>query len=241
ILQHFKSSRFISFSLAQRKFLPELNWVGNIYHGVDIKRFNFNPKPEDYFLCIGRITQEKGTHLAIEAAKAANVPLRIAGRSYPNDKYWHDKIEPHIDGVMIRYIGEADFEKKVDLFRNARGVLMPVQWEEPFGMVMIEAMACGTPTIAFRRGSIPEVVSDKKTGYVVNDVLEIVEAIKNIDRISREETRKRAENYFSIEKMIAGYIKVYTRIIEESRYKKENGFNHQIIKQLASYLKNFRK
>jgi glycosyltransferase involved in cell wall biosynthesis len=241
VLEQFKSSRFISFSLAQRKILPNLNWVANIYHGVDTKRFSFNPNPEDYFLCIGRLTKEKGIHLAIEAAKAANVPLRIAGRSYPNEPYWHDEIEPHIDGSMIRYIGEADFEKKVDLFRNAKALLMPVQWEEPFGMVMIEAMACGTPVIAFRRGSTPEVVSDRKTGYIVNDVTEMVQAIKKINKISRQQTRKRVEIYFSIEKMVNGYIKVYERVIAESQYKKENGFNHQIIKQLASYLKNFRR
>ncbi|MBI4708777.1 MAG: glycosyltransferase family 4 protein [Candidatus Portnoybacteria bacterium] len=225
LLSQFKNNRYISFSLAQRKALPELNWIANIYHGVDTDLFSYNPDPLDYFLFLGRVTEDKGVHLAIEAAKAANVPLIIAGKSYPTEGYWHGKIEEHIDGKMIRYVGEADFEKKIEWLKKAKCLLMPVQWEEPFGMVMIEAMACGTPVVGFKRGSIPEVVADRKTGYVVENVSEMVEAIKNIDKISRQETRKRAEIYFSVEKMVSGYAKVYQRVIEEHKFREDKKNN----------------
>ncbi|MFA5124635.1 MAG: glycosyltransferase family 4 protein [Patescibacteria group bacterium] len=219
IILQFKNANFISFSLAQRKFLPELNWVGNIYHGVDTNVFTFNDKPKDYVLFLGRITKDKGVHLAIEAAKKAGIQIIIAGKSYPNEGYWHDEIEKHVDGKKVRYVGEADFDAKIEYLRNAKALLMPVQWEEPFGMVMIEAMACGTPVIGFRRGAIPEIVSDKKTGYVVDDVSGMTKAIKNINKISREEVRKRAENFFSVKKMVSGYQKVYKRVIEEYKFK----------------------
>lgn len=218
----FRTNCYISFSLAQRRAMPELNWIGNIYHGVDTKIFSFNQKPEDYFLFLGRITEEKGVHLAIKAAKTAGVKLVIAGRSYPTEGYWHEKIEKHIDGKNIRYVGEADFRAKIELFKNAKAVLFPTQYDEVFGLVMIEAMACGTPVIGWDKGSVPEIINHGKTGFVVKSVAEMIKAIKVIDTISREETRKRAELYFSIEKMVEGYIKIYARIIEEKKYKRGN-------------------
>ena len=217
IIENFKTRNYISFSLAQRKQLPDLNWVANIYHGVDISKFPFNPHPQDYFLFLGRVTKEKGVHLAIQAAKAANVPLIIAGRSYPTEGYWHEEIEKHIDGNMIRYVGEADFERKVELLKNAKGLLFPTQYNEVFGLVMIEAMACGTPVIAWRNGSVPEVVKNKHTGYIVDSVEDMVKAIGAIEKIDRETTRKRVRDLFSVDKMVTGYEKVYLRIIEEFR------------------------
>lgn len=219
ILKNFLTNRYISFSLAQRKQLPELNWIANIYHGVDMNIFSLNERPEKYFLYLGRITKEKGVHYAIEAAKNARVPLIIAGRSYSTESYWHEKIEKQIDGKIIRYIGELDFKKKVEYLKNATALLFPTQYDEAFGYVMIEAMACGTPVIGWRNGSVPEVVSDKKTGYIVNSIRDMASAIKAIDKISREETRKRAERYFSVEKMVSGYAKVYQRVIEEHQFK----------------------
>lgn len=222
-LHHFKRNIYISFSLAQRKTMPELNWFGNIYHGVDTKIFSFNPKPEDYFLFLGRITEEKGAHLAIKAAKTAGVKLVIAGKSYPSEGYWHEKIEKHIDGKNIRYVGETDFKAKIELLKNAKAVLFPTQYDEVFGLVMIEAMSCGTPVIGWDKGSVPEIINHGKTGFVVKSVAEMTNAIKVIDTISREATRKRAELYFSIEKMVKGYAKIYARIVEEKKYKQNNG------------------
>jgi len=232
LLLRFKNNRYISFSLAQRKMLPELNWFANIYHGVDTKIFSYNENPKDYFLFLGRITEEKGVHLAIKAAKAAGVPLIIAGKSYPEEGYWHKEIEKNIDGKKIQYVGEAGFKEKIELYRNAKALLFPTQYDEVFGLVMIEAMACGTPVIGWKKGSVSEVIADKKTGFVVDNVSDLVNAIKAIDFIDRRETRKRAELYFSADKMVSGYEKIYSRIIEENIYKKEkkhlleNGINH---------------
>lgn len=237
ILENFKTRRFISFSLAQRKQMPELNWIANIYHGIDTGIFAFNPTPQNYFLYLGRITEEKGVHLAIEAAKKAGVSLIIAGHSYPTEGYWHSQIEPHIDGNIIRYVGEADFNKKIEWLMNAKALLMPVQWDEPFGMVMIEAMSCGTPVIAFKRGSIPEVVQEEKSGFIVENTQDMAEAIKNIDKISRVECRKRAERFFSIEKMVNGYIKIYQRVTKEHKYRQKEEPYHNLIKILSKYFK----
>ncbi len=218
-LLNFKTNRFISFSLAQRKAMPELNWIGNIYHGVDTNIFSYNPNPKDYLLYIGRITKEKGVHLAIKAAKAAGEKLIIAGRSYPEEGYWHEHIEKHIDEKNIKYVGEADFKDKIKLYQNAKALLFPTQYKEVFGYAMIEAMAAGTPVIGWKKGSVPEIVADKKTGFVVKSTKEMIEAVKNIKKISREATRKRAELYFSLDKMVSGYEKIYQRVAEEEEYK----------------------
>ncbi|MFO0765150.1 MAG: glycosyltransferase family 4 protein, partial [Patescibacteria group bacterium] len=170
ILRQFKNNNFISYSLSQRKQFPELNWVANIYHGVDTSLFTYNENPDDYYLYIGRITEEKGIHHAIEAAKAAGVKLVIAGRSWKNGDYWHKNVEPHIDGDRIRYVGEADLERKIELFRNAKALLFPTQYDEVFGLVMIEAMSCGTPVIGWNSGAVPEVVQHGETGFVVSSV-----------------------------------------------------------------------
>lgn len=224
LLRH-RNNRYISFSLAQRRVMPELNWIANIYHGVDMNVFAFNPEPQEYFLFLGRITEDKAPHLAIEAAKAAGVKLLIAGRSYPSEGYWHEKIEKHIDGVNIRYVGEADFDRKITLLQGAKALLSPVQAEETFGLAMIEAMACGTPVIGWDRGSVAEVVAHNQSGFVVDSMEKFVEAIKSIDNISREATRKRAEIYFSTEKMVSGYKKVYERVIAETQFRKQSAEN----------------
>jgi glycosyltransferase involved in cell wall biosynthesis len=218
LLEH-KKVHYISFSLAQRKQMPELNWCANVYHGVDTEKFAFNPTPSDYFFYLGRVTEDKGVHLAIEAAKKAGVKLIIAGHTYQNEGYWHSHIEKNIDGANIRYIGEQNSEQKITWLQNAKALLFPTQCEEVFGYTMIEAMSCGTPVIGWNNGAIPEVIKNGKSGYVVNNVEEMVEAIKNIDKISRKETRERVENFFSIKKMIAGYQKVYQRILDDISFK----------------------
>lgn len=220
LLEH-RKARYISFSLAQRKQMPELNWYANIYHGVDTEKFAFNPKPKDHFLYLGRVTEDKGVHFAIEAAKKAGVMLIIVGRTYQDEGYWHSHIEKNIDGVNIGYVGEQNMNQKIKLLQKAKALLFPTQCEEVFGYTMIEAMSCGTPVIGWNKGAVPEVIKHGKSGYIVNSVEEMVEAIKNIDKISREETRKRAENFFSIKKMITGYQNVYRRILDEINYKKD--------------------
>lgn len=216
-LSMFKNLSYVSFSHAQRKQMPELNWAANIYHGIDTKRFAFEPIPKDYFLYLGRVTEEKGIHLAIEAAKAANVKLIIAGGSYQAEGYWHTHIQPEINGKTIRYVGEADQTQKIELLQGAKALLFPTQYDETFGLVMAEAMSCGTPVIGWRNGSVPEVISDGRTGYIVDSIQDMVKAIQAIDNIDRKATRNRAKTYFSQQKMAQGYLHVYERIIEENK------------------------
>lgn len=219
LLMQYKDNNYISFSLAQRKQMPELNWVANIYHGLDLKEFPFNPHPQEYLLYLSRIAPEKGTHLAIEAALAAGIPLVIAGRSYQKDGYWHNEIEKRIDGKNIRYVGEADFAQKKELLANARALIFPTQADETFGLAMIEAMACGTPVVGWANGAVPEVIQDRLTGYEVKDVAGAVKAIQALDKISREACRDRVKKYFSVETMVANYERVYLKVIEAHRAK----------------------
>lgn len=212
-LNEFKDLKYISFSYAQRKLMPELNWVANIYHGVDTNIFNYNPKPKDYILYLGRVTEDKGVHLAIEAAKQAGVQLVIAGKTYPFEGYWHSNIEKNIDGKTVKYVGEQPLDGKIELLQNAKALIFPTQCNEVFGYVMIEAMACGTPVIAWNNGSVPEVVKNGLTGFIVENVDEAVLAIKSLDSLDRENCRRRAVDFFSIEKMVSGYEKVYKKIL----------------------------
>lgn len=214
-LLKYKKEKFISFSLAQREQLPMLNWVANIYHGVDTKVYAFNETGGDYLLYLGRITKEKGVHHAIAVAKATNTPLLIAGISNPDETYWSNEVEPHIDGKLIRYIGRADLKQKIALMQGAKALLFPTLAKETFGLVMIEAMSCGTPVIAFDNGAVSEVVQDGETGYIVKTEKQMTAAIKKIGKISRHATRERAEKLFSIEKMTKGYEKVYQRYAQK--------------------------
>lgn len=212
-----KDRNYISFSHSQRKQMPDINWIGNVYHGLDMNEFLYNAVPDDYYLFMGRIVEEKGPHLAIRAAKGAGKRIIIAGRSDRDDRYWHDEMESEIDGDQVQYIGEADNVSKIEYFRKAKALLFPIKWEEPFGLVMIEAMACGTPVIAFDRGSAAEIVRDGETGFIVKDVEGIKEAMGKIDTISREACRDRAERFFSLDKMLVGYERIYERVIESNK------------------------
>lgn len=218
LLKH-KDEKYISFSLAQRKQLPELNWYANIYHGVDTNLFSFEENPEDYFLFIGRITKDKGAHVAINVCKETGVNLRIAGRSYSTENYWHEMIEPHINGTSIRYFGEVSLEEKIPLIQKAKAVIFPTFYQEAFGYVLIEAMSCGTPAIAFNNGSVPEIVKDGITGFVVENEEQMIEAIKKIDTIDRKKVRNRAEQFFSLKKMVSHYENVYKRLIQDLKFK----------------------
>ena len=220
LLMRFKNERYISFSLAQRTQMPELNWCANIYHGIDTTLFAYQEIPEDYFLFLGRITEEKGLHFAIQAAKEAGVKLVIAGASYAQEGYWQKNIELYINGTDVKYVGLVPFEKKIAFLQNAKALLFPTQAQEIFGYAMIEAMSCGTPVIGWDNGSVREIVKDGITGFVVESISEMVEAIRSINIIDRKNVRNRAECYFSVEKMVKGYEKVYRRVLEDEVFKK---------------------
>ncbi|MHB1330839.1 MAG: glycosyltransferase family 4 protein, partial [Minisyncoccota bacterium] len=216
-LSKYKHLNYISFSHAQRMQMPELNWVANIYHGVDTTLFALNDSPENYALFLGRITAEKGTHDAIEACKIAGIPLRIAGSGYETEPYWHKEIAPNVNGESVKYFGEVSFDKKIELLQKAKVLVFPTHYNEVFGYAMIEAMSCGTPVIAFNNGSVSEIVKDGKTGFVVNNAEEMAEALKKIDTIDRKDVRKRAETFFSVNRMVGGYDAVYKRIVSKSK------------------------
>ncbi len=213
----YKDLNFISISKQQQKAYPKLNFIGNVYHGIDTKRFEFNSAPKDYFAFYGRIIKPKGTHLAIQACLETGQNLKIAGQHYAGhggDKYWKEKVEPFIDGKQIQYIGYLKTDKEKSKFLgDAKALLMPVQWEEPFGMVMIEAMACGTPIIGFNKGSLPEVIKDKQTGFVVKTLGQMKKSMERIEELDRKEIRKYVEENFSIEKMVKEHLRLFQKII----------------------------
>jgi glycosyltransferase involved in cell wall biosynthesis len=219
IKDYVKGQKFISFSLAQRKQYPDLNWVANIYHGIDPDTYTFSETSQGYLLYLGRVIKEKGAHIAIEAAKAAGKKLIISGMSRSEEEYWHKEIEPHVNGVDIHFVGPSDMKKKIELFQGADALLFPTRRNEPFGLVMIEAMSCGTPVIGFNDGAVSEVVQDGVTGFVVDSTEEMIAAIGKVHTLKRTACRERVKKLFSVEKMVQGYLNVYERIINDWKQK----------------------
>ena len=191
----------ISISHAQRRAFPDLHYVGTVYNGVDIADFSFDATPGEYLLMMGSITPHKNQSCGIAVAKAVGMKLVIAGK-IGDPAYYAREIAPFIDGANVLHHGELGMEEKVALYANAKALLFPVLWEEPFGLVMIEAMACGTPVVAFRRGAIPEVVADFSTGYIVDTQDHMIDAVKKINQIDRAACRRHVEEHFTNEKMI---------------------------------------
>ncbi|HEY7420260.1 MAG TPA: glycosyltransferase family 4 protein [Ktedonobacteraceae bacterium] len=194
-----------------------LNFVAIIHHGINLQEFPPpTSRPEDFFVWLGRCVPEKGALQAIEACKQVGARLILAGivdDHIPEaQEYFHDEIEPHLDGKQIRYIGPVDRKERNDLLDRARGLLNPLQWEEPFGMVMIEAMATGCPVIAFRRGSAPEIITNDQIGFLVDNVEEMVKQMASISTIDRRAIRQHVETHFSAAAMTKNYLRVYQDI-----------------------------
>jgi len=210
VLASYKKPNIVTISNFQRKGFPHINYLATVYNGINLLEFEFCKKPKDYFLYMGAIGEHKNPKDAILAAKKARVKLILAGGK-KREPYFSKEIKPLIDGKQIKYIGEVTGKKRTDLVKYAKGFLFPIKWREPFGLVMIEAMACGVPVIAYPNGAVPEVVKNKKTGFIVRNVNEMVKAIKNIDKIDRRKCRERVEEYFSTEKMVDDYEKIVKR------------------------------
>ncbi|GAC1464943.1 MAG: glycosyltransferase family 4 protein [Ktedonobacteraceae bacterium] len=199
------------------------HFVGTIHNGVQMRDYTpADGGTEDYFVWLGRFTLEKGAHLAIEACRRAQVPLILAGikdlQSRDNMQYYHHLVEPYIDGEQIRSIGPVDVSQKVNLLSRARALLNPVEWEEPFGMTLIEAMAGGCPVISFAHGAAPEIVVDGSTGFLVNDIHEMVHAMSHINEIDREQVRAHTEHHFSARAMAENYLRIYSKIITTNAF-----------------------
>jgi glycosyltransferase involved in cell wall biosynthesis len=204
---------YVTISDAQ-KSLEAMPKMATIHHGISIEDYPFRAKKQPYLSFIGRLAPVKGPHIAIEVAKKTGIPLKIAGEVQPIFKdYFETQVKPHIDGKLIEYIGEADKQIKDDLLSNSMALLFPIEWNEPFGLVMIEAMACGTPVIALPGGSVAEVVSDGISGYVCKSPDEMVERIRNLS-IPNAIIRQYAQQYFSVERMAKKYVSLYESLIE---------------------------
>ena len=212
-----KRTNFVSISFDQRIHTDiKFNYVDTIYNGINLKDFSFNSKPQDYFAWLGRIHYGKGLWNAVHNAKISKEELIIAGNiTCESDEKYFQSIKPMIDGKKIKFIGEVGPKEKNKLLGGAKAVLFPSIWEEPFGLVMTEAMACGTPVIAFNKGSVSEVIKNGVTGFIVKDDKEMIKAMKKIDKIDRTKCRKHVEKYFTVEKMVDGYEKIYLKLIKK--------------------------
>ena len=204
----------VSVSMNQRRPAPDLPWVGNVPNALDLDSYPFRAEPGEYLLYLGRLHPDKGAHRAIEVARRAGIPIKLAGkkRERAEQKYFDEKVHPLL-GEDAEYVGETSHPTKVALLQNARATLFPIDWEEPFGLVMIESMACGTPVVATRRGAVPEVVAEGRSGVIVEDWREMVDAIADADEIERAECRRYAEARFSAPRMVADYEAVYERVV----------------------------
>jgi len=185
-----------------------------VYNGIDPERYEFNDSPDDYLLYLSRLNKEKGVLTAIEVARAAGQKLIVAGNSAGNAEwsFFLHEIQPRLNSENISFRGQVNFREKVELLKNAKALLFPIDRQEPFGLVMIEAMACGTPAIGFRKGSVPEIIEHGKTGFVADTPEEMVEAIKNIATIDRHECRKTVEEKFTLKQMVDKYEKIYEKL-----------------------------
>lgn len=203
----------ISISDSQRKPAPELPYAATVYNGIDTEQFPFSENEGDYLIFAGRIVPEKGLKEAVEVARKSEEKLIIAGPIFPGTQRYFDRyVKPYLND-SIQYVGYIDRDKMQDYYKRAKALLMPIQWEEPFGLTMIEAMACGTPVIALRRGSVPEIIEDGKTGFITDNVNEMVLAVKELYRINRKDCRDHVCKYFTIDIMVKNYEETFKKIL----------------------------
>jgi len=204
---------YVSISDADRS--PELDYIKTIHHGIDIKQFDFQPEPDDYLLFFGRIHHDKGAGEALEIAKACNKKLILAG-IIQDKAYYHQYIEPHLDNCNAVYVGTAGPVQRNRLLGKAYALLHPINFNEPFGLSVIESMACGTPVIAFNKGSMPELIEHGKNGFLVSGCEEAVEHVVRIKDINRSDCRRTVENRFTVDSMVEEYIDVYTQVLQKN-------------------------
>jgi glycosyltransferase involved in cell wall biosynthesis len=213
LIRRFPQAPFVSISDNQRLPVREARWLGTIYHGLPADSFRPVFEPGGYLAFLGRLSADKGPEAAIRIARAAGIPLRIAAKLPRAERgYFKDKLEPQIDGDQIRLIGEVNDAAKEEFLGGAMALLFPIDWPEPFGLVMIEAMACGTPIIAFRSGSVPEVIDDGLTGYIVDGEEEAVQAIRRLGELDRRKVRAHFERRFTAKRMAGDYIRCYNSL-----------------------------
>lgn len=218
VMEYYKKLNYVNISESQKKLSAvKLNFLKTVYNGIDVSQFEFNDTPDDHFVWIARVDKYKGIGNAVTAAEKAKAKLIMAGRlDYTQEAYFASEIKPHLN-KKIQFIGEIGGKQKSNFYKSATALLYPIEWNEPFGLVMIEAMACGTPVIAFDHGSVREVVKDGKTGFVVKTIPQMVRAMKKVHTIDRRACRKWVEKKFSIQAMVDGYEEVYEKILRRKK------------------------
>lgn len=221
LYQEYREIPLVSISASQREPLPWVNWQATVYHGLPDDLLRFHPEPEGYLAFLGRISPEKRVDRAIEIAKQVRIPLKIAAKvDHVDEDYFEGIIEPLMRDPLVEFVGEIGEGEKDAFLGNASALLFPIDWPEPFGLVMIEAMACGTPVIAYRKGSVPEVVEEGCTGFVVGGLEDAVEAIRQVPNLSRERCREVFEQRFTATRMASDYLQVYERLIDRKTNRK---------------------
>ena len=211
---HYKEAPFVAVSKEQGQLLSGLNVVATVLHGIDTHSFAFREVPEDYLLFLGRFTEGKGVLQAIEVARRSGMRLILAAAA---DPYYRDNVAPHVDGTQIIYYGEADHGAKVKLYGGARALLYPIQAREPFGLVLAEAMACGTPVAALDRGAVKEIVDEGVTGIVFNDLEDMTTGLQRVFDLDRHRVHDHAVKRFGADRMVEEYVDVYRRVVKGAR------------------------
>jgi glycosyltransferase involved in cell wall biosynthesis len=219
LYKQFSDMPVVSISDNQRLPLPHAFWTSTIYHGLPLDMYKPGKGDGGYLAFLGRISVEKRPDRAIEIARKTGIPLKIAAKVDTADKEYYESIKDLFDHPLIEFVGEIGEEGKEEFLGNASALLFPIDWPEPFGLVMIEAMACGTPVIAFKSGSVPEVIDEGITGYVVSSIDEAVDAVTNIPLLGRREVRRRFEERFDVRIMVDHYENIYSRVIEIKKHK----------------------
>ena len=217
VVREFPRARFVSISDDQRRPLPDANWTATVQHGLPLDLFRPSYEEGTYLAFLGRLTAEKGPEDAIRIAHAAQRPLRIAAKIPRGETvYFKKRLEPHIDGKNVYLAGEVDDTKKQPFLAEAAALLFPIDWPEPFGLVMIEAMACGTPVIAYRSGSVPEVIEEGVTGFIVENEKQAIAAVHRLEQLDRRKIRSRFEERFSARRMAKEYEGLYRRLAADA-------------------------
>jgi glycosyltransferase involved in cell wall biosynthesis len=212
----YPKAQFISISDSQRRPMPRLSWARTIHHGIDVGSFEFRRRPGNYLAFLGRIDREKRPDWAIEIAKKAGIPLKIAAKieGAPGQQYFDARVKPHLDGRNIEYLGEISENEKSDFLGNALGLVFPIDWPEPFGLVMVESLACGTPVLARPCGAAPEILRDGITGYFNPDLNYLARRARELSSLDRRKCREWVERRFSLERMTEDYIDVYRELAQ---------------------------
>jgi glycosyltransferase involved in cell wall biosynthesis len=217
LYDEFREMPLISISNAQREPLPRVNWKATVYHGLPQDLYRFRSQSGKYFAFVGRISPEKRVDRAIEIAKQIGIPLKIAAKvDLVDQNYFEAAVKPLLRDPLIEYVGEIGDGEKDEFLGNAYALLFPIDWPEPFGLVMVEAMACGTPVIAYRQGSVPEVIQEGHTGFIVTELEDALAAAHRVPELSRKHCREIFEQRFTARRMARDYLRIYEGLIERS-------------------------